>query len=44
MGDKSLHEVLRQNIAGLCQQTFENKKFVDINQQHFALLPQVNFP
>ena len=33
-----------QNIAGLCQQTFENKKFVDITQQCFALLPQVNFP
>ena len=23
---------------------FENKKFVDITQQRFALLPQVNFP
>ena len=30
--------------AGHCQQTFENKKFVDITQQCFALLPQVNFP
>ena len=29
--------------AGCCQQTFENKKFVDINQQCFALLTQVNF-
>ena len=27
-----------------CQQTFENKKIVDITQQCFALLPQVNFP
>jgi len=27
-----------------CQQTFKNKKFVDITQQCFALLPQVNFP
>ena len=27
----------------LCQQTFESKKFVDITQQCFALLPQVNF-
>ena len=36
--------VLRQNIAGHCQQAFENKKFVDITQQCFALLPQVNFP
>ena len=34
----------RQNIAGRCQQTFENKKFVGITQQCFALLPQVNFP
>ena len=43
MGGKSLHEVLRQNIAGRCQQTFGNKKFVDITQQCFALLPQINF-
>jgi hypothetical protein len=41
---ESLLEVERQNIAGRCQQTFENKKFVDITQQCFALLPQVNFP
>ena len=33
-----------QNIAGHCQQTFENKKFVDATQQCFTLLPQVNFP
>ena len=33
-----------QNIAVRCQQTFENKKFVDITQQCFALLPQVNLP
>ena len=33
-----------QNIAGHCQQTFENKKIVDITQQYFAILPQVNFP
>ena len=33
-----------KNIAEHCQQTFENKKFVDIPQQCFALLPQVNFP
>ena len=33
-----------QNIAGHCQQTFENKKNVDITQQCFALLPQVKFP
>ena len=30
--------------TGGCQQTFENKKFVDITQQCFALLPQGNFP
>jgi hypothetical protein len=43
-----------QNIGGSCQQTFENKKFVEqkfveqkfveITQQCFALSPQVNFP
>ena len=27
-----------------CRQNFENKKFVDITQQCFALLPQVDFP
>ena len=32
----------RQNIAEICQQTFESKKFVDITQQCFALLLQVN--
>ena len=31
-------------INSSCQQTFENKKFVDITQQCFASLPQVNFP
>ena len=41
---KHLLEKLRQNIAGCCQQTFENKKFVDITQQCFALLPLVTFP
>ena len=34
----------RQYIAVLCQQTFENIKYVDITRQCFALLPQVNFP
>ena len=37
-------EVYRQNIAGHFQQTFENKKFLDITLQCFALLPQVNIP
>ena len=27
-----------QNIAGCCQQTFENKKFVDNTQQYFAFM------
>ena len=36
--------MIRQNIAGWCQQTFCFQKFVDITQQCFALLPQVNFP
>jgi len=40
---ESLLEVLRQNIAGHCQQTFGSKTFVDITQQCFALLPQLNF-
>ena len=40
---ESLLELIRQKIAGGYQQTFENKKFVDIIQQCFALLPQVNF-
>ena len=31
-----------KGIAGCCQQTFENKKFVDITQQCFVLLPQVS--
>ena len=37
-------EVQRQNIARHCQQNFKNKKFLDITQQCFALLPQVSFP
>ena len=31
-------------MAGPCQQTFENKKFVDNTQQYFAFTPQTNFP
>ena len=41
---ESLLGVLRHNIDGWCQQTFENKKFVDIIQQCFALLLQADFP
>ena len=33
-----------QDIAGHCQQTFENKNFVDITQQCVVLLPQVIYP
>ena len=35
---------LRYKGKTLLEQTFENKKFVDITQQCVALLPQVNFP
>ena len=38
MGGKSLLEVERQNIAGHCQQTFENNKFVDIIQVNFPAI------
>jgi hypothetical protein len=41
---ESLLEVIGQNIAGHCQQTFENKKFVDTTQQCFAFTPKTNFP
>ena len=40
----SCYLLQRQNITGCCQQTFENKNFVDMTQKCFALLPQVNFP
>ena len=43
-GRESVFEVEKQNIVGSCQQTFENKKFVDITQQCFAFPPQPNFP
>ena len=41
-GWESLLEVKWENIADLCQRSFENKLFVDITQPCFALLPQVN--
>ena len=41
---ESLHEVIRQNIAGWCLQTFGIQKFVDNAQQCFAFTPQANFP
>ena len=34
----------RQNIAGRCQQTLENKQSVGNAQQCFAFTPQTNFP
>ena len=43
-GRESVLEVQRQYIAGHFQQTFKNKKFVDITQQCFALLNKVKFP
>jgi hypothetical protein len=43
-GRESLLKVQMQNIAGHCQQSFENKKFVDITHQWVVLLLQVNFP
>ena len=39
-----IHGVHGDDFSQCCQQTFENKKYVDITQQCFALLPQVNFP
>ena len=39
IGGKSLLEVIRQNIAGWCQQTFCFEKFVDNAQQCFAFTP-----
>jgi hypothetical protein len=41
---ESLLDVIRQNIDEHCQQTFENKKYVEITQQCFAFTPQANFP
>ena len=35
--------VYRENIAGHFKQTFENEKIIDVTQQCFALLPQINF-
>ena len=39
-----LLEVIRQIIAGWCQQTLCFQKFVDNAQQCFAFTPQANFP
>ena len=40
MGGKVCLKCKGKTLLGV----FENKKFVDITQQGFALLPQVNFP
>ena len=42
-GLESWLEVWKQNITGHCKQSFESKRFVEITQQCFALLTQVNF-
>ena len=44
MGRKVCLRCKDKTLLGHCQQTQENKKFVDITQQCFDLLPQVNFP
>ena len=41
---ESLLEVIRQNIAGWCQQTFCFQKFVDNAQHYFAFTLKGNFP
>ena len=43
-GRESLLHVLRQNIAGQCQQAFCFQKFVDNAYRCFAFTPQANFP
>ena len=42
MGGKVCLRRKGKKITGRCQQSFETKKFIDINQQCIALLPQVN--
>ena len=41
---ENLLEVIRQNIAVWCQQTFCSQKFVHNTQQWFAFTPQQTFP
>ena len=41
---ESLLQLIRQNIAGWCQQIFCFQKFVDNAQQCFAFTPEANFP
>ena len=44
IGWESLLEVIRQKIAGWCQQTSFFQKFVDNTLQCFAFTSQANFP
>ena len=44
MGSKVYLRCKGKKLLGYCQQIFANKKFVDITQQCFALLPQGKFP
>ena len=39
-----LKKIFASNLAGLCQQTFCVKQFVDNTKQCFAFKPQANFP
>ena len=41
---ESLLKLIRQNIAGWCQQTFCFQKFLDNAEQCFVFMPQGNFP
>ena len=36
--------VVAKKMTRSCQKTYENKMFVDLTQQCFALITQVNFP
>jgi hypothetical protein len=44
MGGKVCLRCKDKTLLGVANKPFENKKFFDITQQCFALLPQVNFP
>jgi len=43
MGGKDGLKCKGKTLPRVVKQTFENKNFVDITHQCFALLPQVNF-
>ena len=44
MGGKVCLRCKGKTLLGVVNKLLKNKKFVDITQQCFALLPQVNFP